>query len=253
MTALFSVGALTARSAGCIINDFTDRDIDKHVDRTKARPLTTGELSPAQAGLFLSGLMACSFGVLFSLPAECIKLGIMITPMVFIYPTTKRYFACPQLVLGTCMNVGVMIGFAACAQAAAVNWAVTLPFYAGGILWTVVYDTIYAFQDREFDKRLGLNSSAILMENNPHKILGGLAALSTGCFALGGLNAGLGSLYFLGLGGVASHYAWQLKTLNIEDRDTCWNLFQSNRWLGLGLVFAIMAGKWQTSGKDKQK
>jgi len=93
--ALFSIGALSARSAGCIINDFTDRDIDKHVDRTKARPLTTGELSPKQAGLFLSGLMAMSFGVLFSLPAECIKLGLIVTPLVFIYPTTKRYFKFP--------------------------------------------------------------------------------------------------------------------------------------------------------------
>lgn len=92
---LFTVGALGARSAGCIINDFADRDIDKHVDRTKARPLTTGELSPLQAGTFLGGLMALNFGVLFCLPWECVKLGFLVTPLVFIYPTTKRYFAYP--------------------------------------------------------------------------------------------------------------------------------------------------------------
>lgn len=86
---------MSARSAGCIINDFADKDIDKHVDRTKARPLTTGELSSAQAGGFLAGLMGLSFGVLFSLPQECIKLGFIVTPLVFIYPTTKRYFAYP--------------------------------------------------------------------------------------------------------------------------------------------------------------
>ena len=89
------MGALSCRSAGCIINDFTDRDIDKHVDRTKARPLTTGELSPTQAGGFLASLMALNFSILFQLPQECIKLGFMVTPLVFIYPTTKRYFPYP--------------------------------------------------------------------------------------------------------------------------------------------------------------
>jgi len=93
--ALFSVGSLGCRSAGCIINDFADRDIDKHVDRTKARPLTTGEITPTQAGVFLTGLMAMNFGVLFSLPPECIKLGLAVTPLVFLYPTAKRWFKFP--------------------------------------------------------------------------------------------------------------------------------------------------------------
>ena len=98
-----------------------------------------------QAGLFLSGLMAVNFGVLFSLPWECVKLGLMVTPLVFIYPTTKRYFKFPQLVLGTTFNFGLMIGYAAGATPALVNWQICLPFYVGGILWTVIYDTIYAF------------------------------------------------------------------------------------------------------------
>jgi len=142
---LFTVGALSCRSAGCIINDFTDRDIDKHVDRTKARPLTTGELSPMQAGAFLSALMALNFSILFQLPTECIKLGLMVTPLVFIYPTTKRYFPYPQLVLGATFNFGVFIGYAALAPSATVAWASCLPFYLGGILWTIIYDSIYAF------------------------------------------------------------------------------------------------------------
>jgi|TARA_B110001450_G_C17470571_1_gene419983 4-hydroxybenzoate polyprenyltransferase len=95
MMGLFSLGALSCRSAGCIINDFADRDIDKHVDRTKARPLTTGELSSMQAGGFLAGLMTINFGVLFSLPQECVKLGFIVTPLVFLYPTTKRFFKFP--------------------------------------------------------------------------------------------------------------------------------------------------------------
>jgi len=188
---LFTLGALSCRSAGCIINDFADRDIDKHVDRTKARPLTTGELSPKQAGAFLAGLMGLNFSILFSLPWECVKLGFMVTPLVFIYPTTKRYFKYPQLVLGATFNFGVFIGYAALSASNSVAWQAVAPFYVGGILWTIVYDSIYAFQDRKFDKKLNLNSTAIQMEHNPHTILAGLAATSVGCFATGGLMAGL--------------------------------------------------------------
>lgn len=95
MISLFTIGAFSTRSAGCIINDFLDRDIDKHVERTKARPLTTGEITPTQAGVFLTGLMALNFGILFSLPWECVKYGLMVTPIVFLYPTMKRFFKVP--------------------------------------------------------------------------------------------------------------------------------------------------------------
>jgi 4-hydroxybenzoate polyprenyltransferase len=95
MLSLFTIGALCTRSAGCVINDLADRDIDKHVHRTKARPLTTGEISPLQAGVFLTGLMAINFSILFQLPWESIKYGLMVTPLVFLYPTTKRFFQVP--------------------------------------------------------------------------------------------------------------------------------------------------------------
>ena len=110
-------------------------------------------------------------------------------------------------------------------------------------MWTIIYDSIYAFQDREFDKKLGLRSTAIEMEHNPHQILTALAATSVGCFALGGVTAGLATPYFIGLTGVASHYVWQIKTLDIESRESCWDRFQSNRWLGLLLVASIIAGR----------
>ena len=203
---LFTVGALSCRSAGCVINDLSDRDIDKHVDRTKARPLTTGEISPTQGRIFLAGLMALNFSILFSLPWESVKLGLMVTPVVFLYPTTKRYFPYPQLVLGSTFNVGVLIGYAALAPSIA--WNTCIPFYLGGILWTIIYDSIYAFQDREFDKKLGLRSTAIEMENYPKETLTLLSAVSVGLFGLGGYNAGLAMPYFVGLGGVAAHYAW---------------------------------------------
>jgi 4-hydroxybenzoate polyprenyltransferase len=145
MLTLFTVGALCTRSAGCVINDFADRDIDKHVQRTKARPLTTGEITPVKAGIFLTGLMAINFSILFQLPWESIKYGLYVTPIVFLYPTTKRYFSVPQLVLGITFNSGVFIGYAAVAATMAADFSVCLPFYIGGIAWTIIYDTIYAF------------------------------------------------------------------------------------------------------------
>lgn len=111
----------------------------------------------------------------------------MVTPLVFLYPTTKRYFPYPQLVLGTTFNVGVFIGYAALAPSATVAWAACVPFYLGGVLWTIIYDSIYAFQDREFDKKLNLRSTAIEMENRPKETLTALAVASTGLFALGGV------------------------------------------------------------------
>jgi 4-hydroxybenzoate polyprenyl transferase len=95
MITLFTVGALCTRSAGCVINDLSDRDIDKHVARTTARPLTTGELSVKQAVMFLTGLMAVNFSILFQLPIESIKYGLYVTPVVFVYAKTKRFFKLP--------------------------------------------------------------------------------------------------------------------------------------------------------------
>ena len=169
----------------------------------------------------------------------------MVTPIVFLYPTTKRYFQVPQLVLGITFNSGVFIGYAAVAASLSADLSVCIPFYLGGILWTLVYDTIYAFQDREFDKKLGLQSAAITFEKHPKAILSTLSAFSVGLFALGGFNAGLGSLYFAGLGAVAAHYAWQMATLDIDNPAKCWDLFTSNRYLGLILALAILMGKWQ--------
>mmetsp|Transcript_16789 Transcript_16789/g.28496 ORF Transcript_16789/g.28496 Transcript_16789/m.28496 type:complete len:150 (+) Transcript_16789:583-1032(+) len=149
----------------------------------------------------------------------------MVTPIVFIYPTTKRFFKFPQLVLGSAFNSGIMIGFAAASCSQVVNWQVCAPFYLGGILWTLIYDTIYAFQDREFDKRLGLNSAAIQMEERPHLYLSLLSLASVACFGVGGFNAGFGSAYYAGLASVASHFAWQMKRLNIESPQVCGQLF----------------------------
>lgn len=187
--------------------------------------------------------MGINFSILFSLPWECVKYGLMVTPVVFLYPFTKRFFKIPQLVLGITFNSGVFIGYAAVAGNMAADFSVCFPFYIGGIIWTIIYDSIYAFQDRKFDKSLKLQSAAIAFENYPKEILSVLSTISVGCFLLGGYNAGLNPMFYAGLSAVATHYAWQIKSLDIEDPKKCWDLFTSNRYLGLILTFAIILGK----------
>ena len=152
------------------------------------------------------------------------------------------------MVLGLTFNSGVAIGYAAFAEAIA--WDIVLPFYFGGVLWTMLYDTIYAFQDRAFDKSLNLRSMAIEIENKPKESLTALATASTALFLLGGINAGIANPAFLaGLMGVGAGYAWQIYTLDIENRESCWNRFVFNKWLGLGLFGTITAGKWYRDRK----
>lgn len=147
---LFTIGALSARSAGCVINDFWDSDIDKHVERTKYRPLTTGEISRNKAIATFLGLTGTCFGIAYLLEPTVTLLGFGAVPFVVSYPRFKRFFKYPQLMLGMTFNWGVWMGYAAVTNT--VNLPLLAPLYLGGICWTIIYDTIYAFQDIAYDK-----------------------------------------------------------------------------------------------------
>ena len=147
---LFTIGALSARSAGCVINDFWDSDIDKYVERTKYRPLTTGEISRNKAIATFLGLTETCFGIAYLLEPTVTLLGFGAVPFVVSYPRFKRFFKYPQLMLGMTFNWGVWMGYAAVTNT--VNLPLLAPLYLGGICWTIIYDTIYAFQDIAYDK-----------------------------------------------------------------------------------------------------
>ena len=189
ISTLFSVGALAARSAGCVINDYWDIDIDKHVERTKFRPLTSGEISKSQALTLFTTLTAGWFGIAYLLDPLVIKLGFLSVPLVIAYPRFKRFFKYPQLMLGVTFNWGIFMGYAA--MASKIDYQICLPLYMGAILWTVVYDTIYAFQDIDHDKQIGVYSWAIEFEKQPKSILGALAVISTSLITATGYIANL--------------------------------------------------------------
>ncbi len=141
--------------AGCTINDLWDRDFDKHVERTKLRPIASGEITVPQALTFLSFQLSCGLAVLVSFDLNTIMLGFASMPLVVAYPLMKRYTNWPQFVLGLAFNWGVLVGWSAVEGSLSLD--ATLPLYAAGVCWTLVYDTIYGYQDTKDDAKLGFN------------------------------------------------------------------------------------------------
>lgn len=184
MLGLFATGALIMRGAGCTINDLWDRDIDKKVERTRNRPLASGEITQMDAIVFLSAQLSLGLLVLVQLNWESILLGASSLGLVVTYPLMKRVTYWPQLVLGMAFNWGALLGW--CATQGVVNWSACLPLYLSGICWTIVYDTIYAHQDKKDDLQIGVKSTALRFGDNTKLWLSGFtAAMLTGLTAAG--------------------------------------------------------------------
>lgn len=235
--ALFFVGAFAMRGAGCTWNDITDRHLDGSVERTRSRPIPSGQVSVAQAAIFLVLQALVGLAVLLQFNAFTVALGIASLLIVAVYPFMKRITYWPQIVLGLAFSWGALMGFAA--EFARVPLAAVV-LYAGSIAWVIAYDTIYAHQDREDDALIGIKSTARLFGDRTRPALMlfyGLAIALIGA-ALG--LAGAGWLAWLGLAGFAAHLAWQIKSLDIYDGALCLRLFRSNRDAGLILFAALV-------------
>ncbi|POY74446.1 putative 4-hydroxybenzoate polyprenyltransferase [Rhodotorula taiwanensis] len=242
--ALFGTGAIVMRGAGCTINDLWDRDIDKKVDRTKLRPLASGEIKPLQALTFLGGQLSVGLAILTQLNWYSIALGASSLSLVVLYPLMKRITYWPQFVLGLAFNWGALLGSSA--VLGATDWKVALPLYAGSVAWTIVYDTIYAHQDKKDDVDAGVKSTALLFAERSRPILTGFSVSFVSLLALSGyLNAQGPAFYALSVGGAAAHLAWQLRNADLESRENCWEMFKSNRdlgaivWSGLAVDYAL--------------
>ena len=173
---------------------FLDRDFDKHVERTKDRPLASGELSLNQALVFLGLNLSCGLAVLTSLNIQCIKLGFLVMPLVVSYPLMKRMTNFPQLVLGMTFNWGALMGWTAVLGETSLYH--TIPLYISGVCWTLVYDTLYGYQDRKDDLKLGLKSTSLYLGEKPQVPLSVLCgAMVAGLFTTGYIN-GLSLPYY---------------------------------------------------------
>ncbi|HMN50964.1 MAG TPA: 4-hydroxybenzoate octaprenyltransferase [Xanthobacteraceae bacterium] len=231
---LFLIGAIVMRGAGTTWNDILDRKIDAQVERTKSRPIPSGQVSAKAAFAFAILLSFVGLAVLLLMNRFAILVGISSLLIVAIYPLAKRVISMPQFVLGLAFSWGALMGWAA--VFGSLDWR-PLVLYVGTILWVIGYDTIYAHQDRRDDAIIGVKSSARLFGEQTRSAI---AILYAGTVILAGIAiafSGGGVLSFAGLAAFAMHLAWQVRTLDADNPAYCLKLFRANRDAGL-LLFA---------------
>jgi 4-hydroxybenzoate polyprenyltransferase len=236
--ALFFLGAFAMRGAGCTWNDIVDRDLDRSVERTRSRPIPSGQVSVAQAMVFLLLQSLIGLAVLLSFNLFTVGLGVASLAIVAVYPFMKRITYWPQIVLGLAFSWGALMGWAA---AFGRLDPPALLLYAGSIAWVIGYDTIYAHQDREDDALIGIKSTALLFGERTKPMLAAFYALAAVLIGAAGLAAGTGPVFALGLLAFAAHLAWQIVRLDIADPDLCLMLFKSDRDAGLILFAGLLA------------
>ncbi len=236
--ALFGVGAMVMRGAGCTYNDIVDRDFDAKVERTRTRPIPSGQVTVKGAILFMALLLLVGLAILLQLNWFAVALGAASLLLVFTYPLMKRITYWPQFVLGLAFNWGALLGWAA--VAGSLSWAPAL-LYVGGIAWTLGYDTIYAHQDKEDDILVGVKSTALKLGANTRPWLAGFYAVAVALFAAAGFADGLGWPFYVALGLGALQLAWQVADVDLDNAADCLVKFKSNRWFGWILVGGLFA------------
>ena len=236
---LFSVGAFIMRGAGCVVNDLWDREADAKVERTRARPLPSGRVSVFGAFVFLTFLCLIGLAILLQLNRFAQMVGAASLILIVIYPLMKRITYWPQLMLGFTFNWGALLGWSA------VSETIALPaflLYAGGIFWTLGYDTIYAHQDREDDALIGVKSTALKLGDKTHQWLAGFYTCALVLFLSAGWVANIGAGFYMVMLFAAGHFIYQYRTLDIDDREMCLKLFKSNHHFGLIVFISMLIG-----------
>lgn len=236
--ALFYVGAFVMRGAGCTWNDIVDRDIDPLVERTRSRPIPSGQVTVRQALGYAVAQSLVGFLVLIQFNAFAILTGIASLVIVAFYPFMKRITYWPQIVLGLAFSWGALMGWAGAFGRLDLP---ALLLYAGSISWVIGYDTIYAHQDSEDDALVGVKSTALLFGPRTKPMLCVFYGLAVVLIALAGLTAGGGLVFALGLAAFAAHLGSQIYRLDIGNPDLCLKLFKSNRDAGLILFAGLVA------------
>ncbi|MGE5203563.1 MAG: 4-hydroxybenzoate octaprenyltransferase [Acidobacteriota bacterium] len=245
LLALFGMGAVAMRGAGCTLNDLVDRDFDAQVARTRTRPLPSGAVTPRQAIVFLVLQLAVGAAVLLSFNRFAIAVGLAVLVLIATYPFMKRITYWPQLFLGLNFNWGTLLGWAAVRSE--LDLAPAL-LYAGGIAWTLGYDTIYAHQDKEDDVRIGVKSSALALGSQTRPWLFVFYAAAAALWAAAGATGGLAWPFFVGVGLATLQMGWQAALVDIDDPEDCLAKFRSNRLVGWAILLGAIAAHRFASG-----
>lgn len=240
LTALFGLGAVLMRGAGCVVNDLWDRDLDRQVERTAGRPLASGALRARHALVFLALVLAVALLILLQLNRTAQWLGVASLLPVVLYPLAKRVTDWPQAVLGVIFSWAAPMGYAA--VTGGLDLA-AIALWAAGFFWILGYDTIYAHQDREDDALVGIRSSALRLGEKTRPFLILCYGLTMALLALAGWLAGLAPWYLLGLALPGAMLARQVIQLDIADPALCLRLFKANRDVGLAIAAAFLLGR----------
>ncbi|MCM2973252.1 MULTISPECIES: 4-hydroxybenzoate octaprenyltransferase [Larsenimonas] len=238
---IFILGVYVMRAAGCVINDYADRNFDGHVERTRARPLATGRISAREALILFAALLVLAFVLVCFTNAFTIWLSLGAAALAAIYPFMKRYTHFPQAVLGAAFGWGIPMAFGAVQESVpAIAWWL---FFAN-VAWTLVYDTQYAMVDRNDDLKVGIKSTAVLFGAQDRLIIGLLQLLVLGLLFMLGLAAGLDGFYWLGLVGIAVTFLYQQQLTWTRTREGCFKAFLNNHWSGVLLFAGIALSVW---------
>ena len=242
LLALFGLGSVVMRGAGCTYNDIVDRKIDAQVERTRGRPIPSGAVSVAEAVAFLAAQCFVGLLILLLLNPFAMMVGALSLVLVAGYPFMKRITWWPQAWLGLTFNWGALLGCAAMADRLPLAAYV---LYASGLFWTLGYDTIYALQDIEDDALVGVKSTARLFGTaEARKWIAAFFAVTLVLFAAAALMAHLGLPVQLALLVAGAHLVWQVRTLRPADPKNCLRLFRANRDTGLLLALALIVAGW---------
>lgn len=236
--AIFFVGTVLMRSAGCAINDWADRDFDKHVLRTANRPLTSGAIKPIEAVIIFVVLSLLSFALILSLNPLTIGLSFVGAFLAASYPFTKRFLALPQAYLGIAFGFGIPMAFAAVQETVPLSaWAML----AANIFWALAYDTEYAMVDRDDDIKIGIRTAAITFGRFDVLAVMICYALTLGLLALVGWLEELDVWYFLGLVIAACIALYHYTLIRTRSREGCFKAFNHNNWFGAAVFMGVLA------------
>ncbi|EJB07893.1 4-hydroxybenzoate polyprenyl transferase, proteobacterial [Rhizobium leguminosarum bv. trifolii WSM597] len=238
---IFSLGALLMRSAGSTVNDIADRNFDAHVERTRFRPLASGDIGTLQAFVFLVAELMLAASLLFFLTPYTRSIAISVLPLVFVYPLCKRFTHWPQAVLGAAFNWGMLMAWA---EIAGHIPAGAVLMWAGAVAWQIGYDTVYAYVDVRDDTGLGLKSTAILFGRRGKMWIGLFYALAVAAWSLGGWLLEMSPPYAIGMLVIAAHLAWQTRRIDLARPDLNYRLFLANILTGVLLAGTALSGTW---------
>lgn len=236
---IFSLGALLMRGIGCTLNDIFDRDIDKMVERTRFRPLTSGQITLKNALYFLLGQFAVCALLLLAINEYSRWLAVLLVPIVVIYPLCKRFTYWPQVVLGIGFNWGMLMAWSDTHNTVP---PAAIAMWVGAVLWQVGYDSIYAYVDVRDDLALGVHSTAMKFADKGKLWISGFYVVTIALWVYAGLALQLGWGYYVVMALIAAHFIWQMRVFSLARPDLNFMLFRANIWIGVLLIAAALAG-----------